>query len=84
MAWKEIKKNMIYSMVIFMDKTAIENLNSEELLKKLKKLREKEELLEEILIEKLVEELNLTEKDLEEFEKVREIVWKEEKKKLGL
>ena len=75
---------MIYSMVIFMDKTAIENLNSEELLKKLKKLREKEELLEEILIEKLVEELNLTEKDLEEFEKVREIVWKEEKKKLGL
>jgi len=75
---------MIYSMVIFMDKTAIENLNSEELLKKLKKLREKEELLEEILIEKLVEELNLTEKDLEEFEKVREIVWKEEKKRLGL
>ena len=71
-------------MVIFMDKTAIENLNSEELLKKLKKLREKEELLEEILIEKLVEELNLTEKDLEEFEKVREIVWKEEKKRLGL
>jgi TRAP-type C4-dicarboxylate transport system substrate-binding protein len=67
-----------------MDKTAIENLNSEELLKKLKKLREKEELLEEILIEKLVEELNLTEKDLEEFEKVREIVWKEEKKRLGL
>ena len=62
----------------------LENLSIEDIEKTLKQLKKKERLLKKILLEKLVEELNLTEKDLEEFEKVREIVWKEEKKKLGL
>ena len=55
----------------------LENLSIEDIEKTLKQLKK-------ILFKKLVEELNLTEKDLEEFEKVREIVWKEEKKRLGL
>jgi hypothetical protein len=62
----------------------LENLSIEDIEKTLKQLKKKERLLKKILLEKLVEELNLTEKDLEEFEKVREIVWKEEKKRLGL
>ncbi|MFP3910003.1 MAG: hypothetical protein ACLFVX_09105 [Archaeoglobaceae archaeon] len=36
------------------------------------------------LIEKTVEKLDLNENDLKDLEKVREQVWREEKKKLGL
>ncbi|WP_048201671.1 hypothetical protein [Methanocaldococcus bathoardescens] len=62
----------------------LENLSIEDIEKTLKQLKKKERLLKKILLEKLVEELNLTEKDLEDFEKAREEAWKEEKKKLGL
>ncbi len=36
------------------------------------------------LMEKTVEKLDLNENDLKDLEKVREQVWREEKKKLGL
>ena len=62
----------------------LENLSIEDIEKTLKQLKKKERLLKKILLEKLVEELNLTEKDLEDFEKAREEAWKEEKKRLGL
>jgi len=78
---------MIYSMVIFMGEIEtknLENLSIEDIEKTLKQLKKKERLLKKILLEKLVEELNLTEKDLEDFEKAREEAWKEEKKRLGL
>ena len=78
---------MIYSMVIFMGEIGtknLENLSIEDIEKTLKQLKKKERLLKKILLEKLVEELNLTEKDLEDFEKAREEAWKEEKKRLGL
>lgn len=56
----------------------------------LKPLKKKiEELVREeearwVLFERAIEELDLGESDLEGLEKVRENVWKEEKKKLGL
>ena len=62
----------------------LENLSIEDIEKTLKQLKKKERLLKKILLEKLVEELNLTEEDLEDFEKAREEAWKEEKKRLGL
>jgi len=37
-----------------------------------------------VLFERSVEELNLSEAELEELESLRESVWKEEKKRLGL
>ena len=37
-----------------------------------------------VLFERSIVELNLSEVDLEELEEVREKIWKEEKKKLGL
>ncbi|MCK9564658.1 MAG: hypothetical protein M0Q43_01250 [Methanothrix sp.] len=37
-----------------------------------------------VLFERSVEELNLREAELEELESLRESVWKEEKKRLGL
>ena len=62
----------------------LENLSIEDIEKTLKQLKKKERLLKKILLEKLVEELNLTEEDLEDFEKAREEAWKEIKKKYGL
>lgn len=56
-------------------------------LKPLKKKIEelvKEEEARWILFERAIEDINLNESDLEELEEVREIVWKEEKKRLGL
>lgn len=56
----------------------------------IKPLREKIDVLvreEEarwVLFERSIEELNLTEAELGELEEVRERVWKEEKKSLGL
>jgi len=44
----------------------------------------KEEEDKWILFERAVEDLNLTDEDLLALEKVRETVWKEEKKTLGL
>ncbi len=44
----------------------------------------KEEEARWVLFERAVEDLNLTEKDLLALEEVRETVWKEEKKNLGL
>ena len=37
-----------------------------------------------VLFERSIEELNLTEAELGELEEVREQVWKDEKKSLGL
>lgn len=56
-------------------------------LKPLKKKIEelvKEEEARWLLFERAVEELNLSEADLANLEDVREQVWAEEKKKLGL
>ncbi len=56
-------------------------------LKPLKKKIEelvKEEEARWVLFERAVEELNLSEADLANLEDVREQVWAEEKKKLGL
>lgn len=44
----------------------------------------KEEEARWVLFERAVDELDLSESDLDSLEKVRENVWKEEKKKLGL
>ena len=44
----------------------------------------KEEEANWVLFERAVEDLNLTDEDLQALEKVRETVWKEEKKNLGL
>jgi hypothetical protein len=44
----------------------------------------KEEEARWVLFERAIEELDLSESDLEDLEKVRENVWKDEKKKLGL
>ncbi len=44
----------------------------------------KEEEARWVLFERAIEELDLCESDLEGLEKVRENVWKDEKKKLGL
>ena len=44
----------------------------------------KEEVAGWVLFERSTEELNLTEAELGELEEVREQVWKEEKKSLGL
>ena len=44
----------------------------------------KEEEANWVLFESAVEDLNLTDDDLQALEKVRETVWKEEKKNLGL
>jgi hypothetical protein len=44
----------------------------------------KEEEARWVLFERAVEDLNLTEDDLLALEEVRETVWKEEKKNLGL
>ena len=44
----------------------------------------KEEEAKWILFERAVEDLNLTDENLLALEKVRETVWKEEKKTLGL
>ena len=62
----------------------LENLSIEDIEETLRQLKKKERLLKKILLEKLVEELNLTDEDLEDFEKAREEAWKEEKKRLGL
>lgn len=56
-------------------------------LKPLKKKIEnlvKEEEARWVLFERAKEEINLSEAELEEFEEIRETVWREEKKKLGL
>jgi len=44
----------------------------------------KEEEIRWVLFEKCIEELSLSEKDLEELEIAREEAWKETKKKYGL
>ncbi len=44
----------------------------------------KEEEIRWVLFEKCIEELSLSEKDLEELEIAREDAWKETKKKYGL
>lgn len=44
----------------------------------------KEEETKWVLFERAVEDLDLAEEDLQAFEEVRERVWKEEKKSLGL
>jgi hypothetical protein len=44
----------------------------------------KEEEARWVLFERAIEELDLSESDLENLEKVRENIWKDEKKKLGL
>ncbi len=44
----------------------------------------KEEEARWVLFERSVEEINLSEAELEELEGVRERIWKEEKKRLGL
>lgn len=44
----------------------------------------KEEKARWVLFERSIEELNLTEAELGELEEVREQVWKEKKKSLGL
>lgn len=44
----------------------------------------KEEEARWVLFERAIEELDLSESDLEGLEEVREGVWKEEKKRLGL
>ncbi len=44
----------------------------------------KEEEARWVLFERAIEELNLSKAELEGLEEVRERVWKEEKKKLGL
>ncbi|HLB72160.1 MAG TPA: hypothetical protein VJJ51_14050 [Candidatus Methanoperedens sp.] len=44
----------------------------------------REEEIRWVLFEKCIEELSLSEKDLEELEIAREEVWKETKKKYGL
>ncbi len=62
----------------------LENLSIEDIEETLRQLKKKERLLKKILLEKLVEELNLTDEDLEDFEKARDEAWKEEKKRLGL
>ncbi len=62
----------------------LENLSIEDIEETLRQLKKKERLLKKILLEKLVEELNLTDEDLEDFEKAREEAWKEEKKRLCL
>jgi hypothetical protein len=62
----------------------LENLSIEDIEKTLKQLKKKERLLKKILFKKLVEELNLTEEDLKDFEKAREEAWKEIKKKYDL
>ena len=62
----------------------IENIQIEDIKTILKQLQKKEKLLKKLLLEKLVKELDLTEDDLRNFEKVRNEAWKEEKKKLEL
>jgi len=47
-------------------------------------LIKEEEKANRVLFERAVEDLNLTDDDLQALEKVRETVWKEEKKNLGL
>jgi hypothetical protein len=44
----------------------------------------KEEKIRWVLFEKCIEELSLSEKDMEELEIAREDAWKETKKKYGL
>ncbi|MCZ7355949.1 MAG: hypothetical protein O8C66_02695 [Candidatus Methanoperedens sp.] len=44
----------------------------------------KEEEIKWVLFEKCIEELSLSEKDMEELEIAREDAWKETKKKYGL
>lgn len=56
-------------------------------LKPLKKKIEelvKEEEARWVLFERAVDDISLSESELEDLEEVRERVWKEEKKKLGL
>ena len=60
-----------------------ENVPVEIIKRKIQKLIKEEQLKWE-LFEKAKEELNLTEEDLEDFEKAREEAWKEIKKKYGL
>ena len=62
----------------------IENLSIKDIKTTLKQLQKKERLLKKLLLEKLVKELDLTEDDLRNFEKVRNEAWKSEKKKLEL
>ena len=47
-------------------------------------LIKEEEVANWVLFERAVKDLNLTDEDLQALEKVRETVWKEEKKNLGL
>ena len=60
-----------------------ENVPIERIKRKIQKLITEERLKWE-LFEKAKEELNLTEKDLKDFEKAREEAWKGIKKKYGL
>ena len=62
----------------------IENITIKDIKTTLKQLQKKEKLLKKPLLEKLVKELDLTENDLKDFEKVRNEAWKKEKKKLEL
>ena len=60
-----------------------EGLPLKSLMKKIDDLVKDEEA-RWVLFERSIVELNLSEVDLEELEEVREKIWKEEKKKLGL
>ena len=60
-----------------------EGLPLKSLMKKIDDLVKDEEA-RWVLFERSIAELNLSEVDLEELEEVREKIWKEEKKKLGL
>jgi len=76
--------NYIYGEIMPVEVKNLENPSIEDIEETLRQLKKKERLLNKILLEKLVEELNLTDEDLEDFEKAREKAWKEEKKRLGL
>jgi hypothetical protein len=60
-----------------------EGLPLKSLMKKIDDLVKDEEA-RWVLFERSIVELNLSEVDLEELEEVREKIWTEEKKKLGL
>ena len=76
--------NYIYGEIMPVEVKNLENPSIEDIEETLRQLKKKERLLNKILLEKLVEELNLTDEDLEDFEKARDEAWKEEKKRLGL